>query len=325
MDVIKKYQSLFEKFAKNQHLEKEPANLYKPVSYIMGNGGKRLRPVLVLIGHHLFDPSYQNSLPIAYAVELFHNFSLVHDDIMDEAPVRRNLPTVHAKYGINAGILSGDLMLILVYRYLSQINHPEKINKILSIFNTAATQVCEGQQMDMDFEKTNNVSIDQYLKMIEYKTAVLLAASLGMGAIMAGTDENNFNHIYEFGRCAGIAFQLQDDILDTFGDPEKFGKKVGGDIAQNKKTFLILKALEAGDVSTQQQLKKYLADPSAPESEKISAVTNILETLNIREIAEAEKQTFHDKALNHLNQIDANAQPKVALENLASQLLSRET
>lgn len=324
MEALKFYLQQFESFSTQQSLSKSPHNLYAPIEYIMSNGGKRLRPVLALMGHHLFDSNFEESLPIAYAIELFHNFSLVHDDIMDEAPLRRNLPTVHHKFGINNGILSGDLMLILVYRYLNQIEEPTKLVKVIDVFNEAAVRVCEGQQMDMDFEKTDLVSIPEYLKMIAYKTAALLAASLGMGAIMGGADHNDFKHIFDFGYNAGIAFQLQDDILDTFGDPTKFGKKVGGDIAQNKKTFLILKGLEVADPNKKELLNKYIMDTTMPEDDKIKIVTSILNDLNICELAEREKQKFHEKALENLSRVNGTKAQKQKLEELSHALLVRE-
>ena len=324
MEGISPYYNRFEAFSSKQVFKKPPFNLYEPVQYIMKNGGKRLRPVMTLLGHHLFDPGYDRSLPLAYAVELFHNFSLVHDDIMDEAPLRRNLPTVHHKFGINNGILSGDLMLVLVYQYLNKISDESKLPKVLKVFNEAAIKVCEGQQMDMDFESRKQVSISEYLTMISYKTAALLAASLGIGALMGGADLEDFENIFEFGRKAGIAFQLQDDILDTFGDPEKFGKKVGGDIAQNKKTFLILKALEIGNTSEISQLQNLMSSKDIFETDKINGVIAILNRLKVQELAEAEKRKYHSEALEHLNQVKGAEGPKSILLGLSNALLIRE-
>ena len=324
MKLLQPYYNQFEVFCTQQSLSKAPHNLYAPIEYIMNSGGKRLRPILTLIGHHLFNQDYEQSLPIAFGVELFHNFSLVHDDIMDEAPLRRNIPTVHHKFGVNNGILSGDLMLVLVYQYLNTIKDYNKLGKVLKVFNEAAVKVCEGQQMDMDFETMEAVSIHEYISMIGAKTAALLAASLGMGAIMGGAKETDFKHAFEFGYNAGVAFQLQDDILDTFGDPTKFGKKVGGDIAQNKKTFLILKGLEVADTQSRSRLEYYLANEKVPEDEKITAVTSILDTLNIQELAEVEKEKFHTKALNHLEQINGSETQKNLLGTLSNQLLTRE-
>ena len=240
---INEYQEQFLLYLKSQNIDKEPATLYQPIDYILQLGGKRMRPVLTLMTADIFEIDYKLALPAAMAIEVFHNFSLVHDDIMDDAPLRRGQVTVHEKWNINTGILSGDAMLILAYQYFENYQ-PKTFRKLAKLFSKTALEVCEGQQYDVDFETRNDVTIAEYLKMIEFKTAVLVAAAMKMGAIIAQTSKENSKLIYDFGLNLGLAFQLQDDYLDAFGDPKTFGKQVGGDIIENKKTYLYLKALE---------------------------------------------------------------------------------
>lgn len=326
MQYIQPFQLAFQEYLERHPFQKDPRNLYVPADYIMGLGGKRLRPVLLLIGHYLFDDHFQRSLPAAMAIEVFHNFTLVHDDIMDAAPLRRGKPTVHHRYGVNAGILSGDVMLIRAYQYLLDLNRPEMLPHLLDIFNTVAIEVCEGQQLDMDFEQQEVVSIPEYLKMIELKTSVLIAGALKMGALLGGGHAEDAGRLYEFGRNMGIAFQLQDDILDAFGDPEKVGKKVGGDIAQNKKTYLYLKAMELARAGQREALKKWFgtAVEAEREQEKISQVLAIWHELGIRPLAEAAKQTYQQAAFDALGKVQASGERKKILEQLAEDLLVRE-
>ena len=243
MKAIEIYQKHFLSYLKDYNTERDPKNLYEPVQYILNLGGKRLRPILTLMTADCFGGDVNKALDAALAVEVFHNFSLIHDDIMDDAPLRRGQQTVHEKWDLNTGILSGDAMLIMAYQ-LFENYPPETFQNLLTLFSKTALEVCEGQQYDIDFETRNAVSIAEYLKMIEYKTAVLVAAAMKMGAIIAGASDEDQNRCYEFGKNLGIAFQLQDDYLDAFGNPETFGKQVGGDIIENKKTYLYLKALE---------------------------------------------------------------------------------
>lgn len=322
MQYIQPFQQAFHDFLDGNPFHKEPENLYVPADYIMGLGGKRLRPVLLLLGHYLFDDRYQDSLPAAMAVEVFHNFTLVHDDIMDAAPLRRGNPTVHQRFGLNAGILAGDVMLIRAYQYLLELDRPHLLPRILDVFNRLAIEVCEGQQMDMDFEQAEEVRIEDYLKMIELKTSVLIAGALKMGALLGGAGEENAGLLYEFGRNVGIAFQLQDDILDAFGDPEKVGKKPGGDIAQNKKTFLFLKALELGNPEEKAHLKAWFSSSDSPE--KIEKVLGLWEKLGIRRYAEEAKNRFQDQAFLALEQVGADETKKRLLRELAGELLMRE-
>ncbi len=304
---------------------KEPKGLFEPVDYIMQLGGKRLRPILVLMAYNLFEEEVSPALPIAQAIEIFHNFSLVHDDIMDEAPLRRGQPTVHHKYDNNTGILSGDVMLIYAYQYLLKIKEKDLLPDIIQEFTDVAEAVCVGQQYDMNFETDEMVTIPAYLSMIEHKTALLLVGALKMGAILAKTSPENIHHLGEFGRNVGIAFQLQDDILDTFGDPEKFGKRVGGDIVQNKKTFLVLKTQEVADDIDKKRLKDLMASYPADEEQKISEVRTLFQKNNIQKLADSVKETYQNKAMWHLDKVAVDPQRKNELKTLAAVLLKRNT
>lgn len=324
MQSIENYKTVFEEYLFQGHFTQEPKGLYEPVNYILKLGGKRLRPLLALMGCHVFADDFRQALPVAMAVELFHNFSLIHDDIMDEAPLRRGNPTVHSRFGLNSGILSGDVMLIYAQQYLLDAGDATLSARLLKSFNRCAIQVCEGQQWDVDFERMSEVSIPQYLHMIEYKTAVLLACSLEMGAMTAGASDSDLHHLYEFGRKLGIAFQLQDDLLDTFGDAGKFGKKTGGDIVQNKKTFLILKALELADANARTNLLRLMNTPTADEPSKIREVTHMLQQLEVPLLAKEERNLYHQQAIGHLDQVAAPEARKSTLYQLAEFLLDRD-
>lgn len=324
MQVVEQYQQLFESYRSAHPFSGTPEGLYSPVNYIMNLGGKRLRPTMVLMGHGLFSEQVNGVLPLAYAVEIFHNFTLVHDDIMDAAALRRGKPTVHHLYNVNSAILSGDVMLIYAYDYLLQIERKEALPEVLRIFNQVAREVCEGQQMDMEFENRADVTIPDYLRMIELKTAVLLAGSLAMGACAAGASPEDIQRLYAFGRHSGIAFQLQDDLLDTFGDGEKVGKKIGGDIAQNKKTFLWLKALEVAPEPIRQRLYALSQGAATSESEKIEETIAIFNFLNIKELALDEKRRFQELAMQDLANIQCPEDRKVPLRMLAELLINRD-
>ncbi|MEL7020226.1 MAG: polyprenyl synthetase family protein [Bacteroidota bacterium] len=324
MQTLSQFQDLFQSYHAAHPFQYEPTQLYEPVDYVLGMGGKRIRPNLLLMGYYLFDNELTKVLPAAYAIEIFHNFTLLHDDIMDEAPLRRGQPTVHHKYDVNTGILSGDVMLIYAYEYLLQLDADLQPLRLLQIFNTVAREVCEGQQMDMNFETQTDVSIAEYLRMIELKTAVLLGAAMEMGAVAAGASDVDARHAAEFGRTVGIAFQLQDDILDTFGDPEKFGKKVGGDIAQNKKTYLYLRALEVATPDTRDALVQLYNSDNIAEAEKIARVTALFEQLNIKQLATALMQQYQEKAFAHLSAIRVPQERKQVLVDTAEMLLGRE-
>ncbi len=301
----------------------EPANLYEPMVYILEQGGKRLRPVLVLMATEIFDCDYKKALDAALAIEIFHNFSLVHDDIMDDAPIRRGKETVHEKWDINTGILSGDAMLINAYQ-LFESYEGEMFKELSKLFTKTAIQVCEGQQYDIDFETRDDVGIDDYLLMIEYKTAVLVGASLQMGAIVAETTSACKEAIYQYGRLLGIAFQLQDDYLDAFGDPETFGKQPGGDIIENKKTFLYLKTLELAGDSEARQLEHLYSISPADSSEKIEAVKSLFESSGAAELTRKEIEIYTDKAFKVLDKIDLAEDRKQPLRNFGRMLMDRQ-
>ncbi len=324
MQAVQPYLDSFLQYMQQNPFDAAPSELYEPVDYILNLGGKRMRPVMLLMAYHLFKDNYEKALPAAYTVEIFHNFSLVHDDIMDAAPLRRGKATVHHKWDVNTGILSGDAMLVWAYEYLLKLDDMSKLPAVIRTFNKAAIEVCEGQQYDINFETRNDVSIEEYLKMIELKTSVLLAGGMRMGAIIADASEEEVEHIYQFGRNVGIAFQLQDDYLDSFGAPEKFGKKVGGDIVQNKKTYLILKALEIADEATKARLLDYMTTPTVEEQPKIKAVKGILQDLHIPELTFELKNQYQATAFKHLDSIDVPEARKQSLINIANALLIRE-
>lgn len=302
---------------------KEPANLYEPMVYILEQGGKRLRPVLVLMATEIFDCDHRKALDAALAIEIFHNFSLVHDDIMDDAPLRRGKDTVHEKWDINTGILSGDAMLINAYQLFE--NYEGTVFKELAkLFTRTAIQVCEGQQYDIDFETRDNVTIENYLKMIEYKTAVLVGASLQMGAIVAETSKDCKEAVYEYGRLLGIAFQLQDDYLDAFGDPETFGKQVGGDIIENKKTFLYLKTLESASEKEARQLEHLYTINPEENSGKIEAVKALFESSGAAELTRVEIQKYTEKAFRILDKIELPEVKKQPLRKFGEMLMERQ-
>jgi geranylgeranyl diphosphate synthase type II len=297
-----------------------PASLYEPGEYFLSIGGKRIRPILCVLGNELFSEITEDAWSLATAIELFHNFTLIHDDMMDAAALRRGMQTVHTKYGDNTALLTGDVMLIRAYEKLQNIN-PVYLPKILSLFNTTAREVCEGQQLDMDFEKMPSVTLDAYIHMITLKTSVLLAASLEMGAILGGATPGNCKHVYEFGKNLGIAFQIQDDYLDAFGDPEKFGKEVGGDIRQNKKTFLLLHALEVATPDQRAKLDSLLAS-NGPD--KVPQVMDIFKACNVDAWAIELKEKYLQMALANLEDIAVTSTRKSALLSLANYLMQRE-
>ncbi|HIE73358.1 MAG TPA: polyprenyl synthetase family protein [Flavobacteriales bacterium] len=298
---------------------KTPEKLYRPIEYVMDLGGKRMRPILLLMAHQLFDKNIEKAISPALGIEVFHNFTLLHDDIMDNAPIRRGQQTVHEKWDNNVAILSGDTMLVQAYKLLTDVDK-SILKEVLAVFNKAATEVCEGQQWDMDFETEKQVSIADYLKMIEYKTAVLLAASLQVGAICGKASEHEQKHLYEFGKNMGIAFQLKDDLLDTFGNPDEFGKQVGGDIMANKKTYLYLKALEVADKVQKEFLQTYFSSNENMD-EKVSAVKSIFTDLEIPALTTALMKQYHQSAMQHLDAIDS--ENKAPLITFSEKLMDR--
>ena len=312
---------LFEERFNTRHFPGHTESLYDPAQYILGIGGKRIRPVCVLLANELFDNIHADAYHVATAVELFHNFSLIHDDIMDKAPVRRGVPTVHTKFGESTALLAGDVMLVKAYEQLNRIQ-VGYLQRVLQLFNTTATQVCEGQQLDMDFEKRSTVSFDEYVKMISLKTSVLVAASLQLGAIIGGSGEGNQKHLYEFGKNLGIAFQVQDDYLDAFGDPDKFGKQVGGDILANKKTFLLIQAMAVAADNDKKELEQLLnSDPA----DKVEKVLTIFKKCKVDEWAQQLKDNYFQTAIKHLEDTAVLSARKKPLRELAEYLMVRES
>ena len=322
MQNIQSYQEAFLKHLETFIKPKEPTTLYDPINYIIQLGGKRLRPILTLMTAEIFGCDYRKALNAALSVEVFHNFSLVHDDIMDDAPLRRGKETVHEKWDVNTGILSGDAMLIMAYQ-LFENYEPKVFQDLAKLFSKTALEVCEGQQYDVDFETRDNVTIQEYLKMIEYKTAVLVGAAMKMGAIVADASESCQNSIYEFGKNLGIAFQLQDDYLDAFGNPETFGKQVGGDIIENKKTYLYLKCLEFSSQDDKRQLEHlYSVNPSDP-SEKIETVKQFFISSGSSEATKKEIENYTKKAFSVLESIKISEDNKNALKVFGNGLMTR--
>lgn len=319
---IAHYQQIVSDYFANTSFEKEPVNLYRPIHYILSLGGKRMRPVLTLMAADIFGVDCREALPAAVAVEMFHNFSLVHDDIMDDAPLRRGNQTVHEKWDLNTGILSGDAMLILAYQYFEEYE-PATFRSLAKLFSKTALEVCEGQQWDVDFEKRNDVAEPEYLKMIEYKTAVLVAAAMKMGGIVAKTSEENCDLIYDFGLNLGIAFQLQDDYLDAFGDPATFGKQIGGDIIENKKTYLYLKALAQANEFEKQNLLQWFSVQPEDNSDKIVAVKNIFRHTGADATTKQAIEDYTYKAFATLEKLDITEDKKALLKNFGESLMQR--
>jgi geranylgeranyl diphosphate synthase type II len=311
---------LFEEKFNVRHFPNAPVSLYDPSQYILSLGGKRIRPVMCLMGNELVNKINPDTWHVATAIELFHNFTLIHDDIMDKAPLRRGMETVHNKYGEATALLAGDVMLVVAYDYVNKINK-DYLQKVIRLFNKTAKKVCEGQQLDMDFEKREKVSFDEYVTMIELKTSVALAASLQLGAILGGAGEGNQQHLYEFGKNLGIAFQVQDDYLDAFGDPEKFGKQVGGDILSNKKTFLSIHAME---VATAGQLKTLADINNSNDLSKVEKVLQIYKDTNADAWAKELKDKYYKVAMYHLEEIAVLSKRKKPLMELAEYLINRE-
>jgi len=316
---------LIDSFSRENPFPETPRELYEPCAYILTLGGKRLRPALTLMGYELFQDRAETALPAAWAVEIFHNFTLMHDDIMDAAPLRRGQATVHQKWNTTTAILSGDVMLIYAYRYLALYTDAAVLSRLLGTFNHVATEVCEGQQMDINFETRQAVSIPEYLRMIELKTAVLLGGALQMGAICANAPDQDAAALREFGRLAGIAFQIQDDLLDTYGDPTKFGKQVGGDILQNKKTLLVLKTLETASEADRRELLDWMQTGTENPEEKVASVRAIFDRNGIPEHIAAEKQRVQAEAFQYLDSVGVPAERKTVLGETVHELLERES
>lgn len=323
MHSIAYYQEVISAHFSSLQIDKQPNSLYEPIRYILSLGGKRMRPVLTLMSAEIFNTDCSKALSAATAVEVFHNFSLIHDDIMDDAPLRRGNQTVHEKWDINTGILSGDAMLILAYQYFENYE-PTVFRALAKLFSKTALKVCEGQQYDVDFETRNDVSILEYLKMIEYKTAVLVGAAMKMGAIVAETSEENADLIYDFGLNLGIAFQLQDDYLDAFGDPETFGKQVGGDIIENKKTFLYLKAMEFATASEKEQLTHLFTIQPQDPADKINLVKEVFVSSGASLATQEAIKDFTFEAFKTLEKMNIETDKKLILKAFGENLMQRK-
>lgn len=322
MQSISYYQEVISNYFAGLSLSKEPKNLYEPIDYILSIGGKRMRPVLTLMATEIFDVDCREAIEAATAIEVFHNFSLVHDDIMDDAPLRRGNETVHEKWNINTGILSGDAMLILAYQHFEKYE-PAIFRDLAKLFSKTALEVCEGQQYDVDFETRDDVTITEYLKMIEYKTAVLVGAAMKMGAIVAKTSEENANLIYDFGLNLGIAFQLQDDYLDAFGDPKTFGKQVGGDIIENKKTYLYLKAKEFSSAEEKEQLSHLFSIQPTENTDKINSVKQLFNASGASAATQQAIEEYTFKAFETLEKMNIGQDKKVILKTFGEKLMNR--
>ena len=323
MHSIAFYQEKFNAHLKTKLVRREPVSLYEPMRYILGLGGKRLRPVLTLLTTELFEGNYQDAYEAAMAIEFFHNFSLIHDDIMDAAPLRRGKTTVHKKWDINTGILSGDAMLIEAYQFLEAYD-PEVFKDLSILFSKTAMEVCEGQQYDMDFEAREEVMVEEYLKMIQYKTAVLVAASMKMGAIIGKAPKNDQAKVYDFGLNLGIAFQLQDDYLDAFGDPQEFGKQIGGDIIENKKTYLYIKSLELGTTDITRELRDLYSIQPKEADKKVKRVKEIFEQCGASNETKNAIAFYTEKAFDKLKSLNIPEEKKIVLKAFGEALMGRK-
>ena len=322
MERHSQFQQLIEKGLKDLQLDKKPIELYEPIRYMLQLGGKRLRPALVLMSHDLFGGNPEKVIKPALGIEVFHNFTLLHDDIMDKAPLRRKQQTVHEKWNNDIAILSGDTMFVRACQLMSSVEI-QHLPAVLNIFFKTSIEVCEGQQLDMNFEKEPIVTIDQYLEMISLKTAVLLGCALAVGAICANASPADTNHLYQFGKQLGIAFQLHDDILDVYGDSEKFGKQIGGDILSNKKTFLMISAKEQAQDELALELNKWTQPGTFDQKEKVNAVVDIFNKLSVREQAESKMNELFSDALSHLQLVQVPSERKKLLTDFAEQLMVR--
>jgi len=299
--------AIFEEHLSKENFSHEPEELYAPISYTLALGGKRIRPVLTLIACEMFGGDIKEALHQAVAIELFHNFTLIHDDIMDNAPIRRGKKTVYKKWSSNIAILSGDTLFAYAYQFVQKADN-HILGDILSVFNRTAIEVCEGQQYDLNYETRNDVSVDEYINMIKLKTAVLFGASLKIGAIIGGANADEADNLYNFALNIGLGFQLKDDLLDTFGNERVFGKKTGGDIITNKKTFLYLKALELADDDKKEELINLYNSNGFDENEKINKVIDIFSSLNIQQITEQKIDTYFDNGLIFLNKLSVETE-----------------
>ncbi len=306
----------------NKSFNQEPKNLYQPINYILGLGGKRIRPTLTLAACNLFSDSVDEAIEPAIAVEVFHNFTLVHDDIMDKADIRRGKQTIHKRWNENTAILSGDAMTIMAYKFLSGVS-PDKLPRVLEIFNSFALGICEGQQYDMDFEAISDVTRTQYIRMIELKTAVLLEGALQIGAVIGGAGAKDIDRLGRFGNRLGIAFQLQDDLLDVYGDTQVFGKNIGGDIVANKKTILTIETLSLLDIKKKSEFMAIMNDSEMDNSTKISSITHLYNQCNVKSVVERLISDYFAQAMNELQSVSVPDSRKVVLRDLSDRLMNR--
>lgn len=324
--MIQEFLPALEAEIKQQSLGDSPQELYDPIRYLMQLGGKRIRPVLCLLSYSLFKTDWEKVVPTALSIEIFHNFTLMHDDIMDKAPLRRGKQTVHEKWNDNIAILSGDVMLVNAYQYLNQCDHLslKEYQHLITRFNRTAAEVCEGQQMDMNFESRAQVTVEEYIEMIRLKTSVLIGLSMEMGGILAGVDAVKAKTLYEIGERIGLGFQLKDDLLDVYGDPEKFGKQVGGDILANKKTYLLIRALESAQGEALDSLNAWIEASNPNPVEKVKAITQLYTDLGIRTETEAKINQYFDLAFEAIDQLNLQSEQKEVLGKFLAGLVDRE-
>ena len=303
--------------------ERKPKSLYDPIEYVLAAGGKRIRPSFVLMAYNLFHDDVDRILPVATALETYHNYTLLHDDLMDKADMRRGRPTVHKKWDDNTAILSGDTMLVLAYEHLAKCD-PKYLKPALDLFTETALEVSEGQQFDMEFETRNDVAEEEYIEMIRLKTSVLLACALKMGAVVAGASDADANALYAFGEKVGLAFQLQDDLLDVYGDPKVFGKAIGGDITSNKKTFMLINAFNRADTETRAELERWTTATEFDPAEKIAAVTEIYNRLGIDKLAEQRIKEYFEQSRLHLDELSVSDDRKAVLREYTERMMNRK-
>lgn len=303
--------------------ERKPKSLYDPIEYVLAAGGKRIRPSFVLMAYNLFHDDVDRILPVATALETYHNYTLLHDDLMDKADMRRGRPTVHKKWDDNTAILSGDTMLVLAYEHLAKCD-TKYLKPALDLFTETALEVSEGQQFDMEFETRNDVAEEEYIEMIRLKTSVLLACALKMGAVVAGASDADANALYAFGEKVGLAFQLQDDLLDVYGDPKVFGKAIGGDITSNKKTFMLINAFNRADAGTRAELERWTTATEFDPAEKIAAVTEIYNRLGIDKLAEQRIKEYFEQSRQHLDELSVSDERKAVLREYTERMMNRK-
>ena len=310
-------------YIESTSVNRKPEGLYEPIRYVLSLGGKRIRPVLMLLAYNMFKDDPETIMETAVGLETYHNFTLLHDDLMDNADVRRGMPTVHKKWNANTAILSGDTMLIIAFQRVARCKE-EKLRPVLDLFTKTVLEIDEGQQYDIDFETRNDVTEEEYIEMIRLKTSVLLACAVKMGAILAGADEEDASNLYNFGEKLGLAFQLQDDLLDVYGDPKVFGKAIGGDITSNKKTFMLINAFNRADAGTRAELERWTTATEFDPAEKIAAVTEIYNRLGIDKLAEQRIKEYFEQSRQHLDELSVSDDRKAVLREYTERMMNRK-